>query len=195
MRHDEVRDAIAIIASAAFKNVDKEVIVKESTDTQKAIRADIKARGVWQSQVDALFDISVLDTDAPSHFARTTEAVLTTKAQEKKKKYAPACEARRASFTPLIFSIDGAAHKETTQFLQHTARVLAAKWSCEYPAVMTWIRVRLSLAILRATSWCLRGSRKKWKTVTSENASEHTAPPELIDMNTHNTHTQHTHST
>eukprot|EP00919_Chromeraceae_sp_WS-2016_P006865 GHVR01016076.1.p1 GENE.GHVR01016076.1~~GHVR01016076.1.p1 ORF type:complete len:415 (-),score=40.31 GHVR01016076.1:131-1375(-) len=201
-RHNEVRDAIANIASIAYMNVEKEVVILEATQTHTALVADIKARGVWQSQVDALFDISVVDTDAPSHYARPTEDVLTTKAQEKKKKYVPACEARRASFTPLIFSVDGAADKETTHFLQHTAGMLAAKWSCEYHLVMKWIRIRVSLAVLRATSCCLRGSRKKWRTVgaTLETTLENSAPPELIEVkasytfntSTHNTQRTHT---
>ena len=31
------------------------------------LRLDLGIRGVWQLQVEALFDVRVIDTDAPSH--------------------------------------------------------------------------------------------------------------------------------
>eukprot|EP00919_Chromeraceae_sp_WS-2016_P026503 GHVR01062886.1.p1 GENE.GHVR01062886.1~~GHVR01062886.1.p1 ORF type:complete len:108 (+),score=7.22 GHVR01062886.1:311-634(+) len=88
----------------AFSDVQREVIVKEASDTRDALVADIKARGVWQRQTDTCFDVSVIDTNAPSHCNRTPEAVLASRALQKKKKYVAACEDRRASFTPLILS-------------------------------------------------------------------------------------------
>ena len=50
---------------------------------------------------DAVFDVRVVDTDAPSYRSRSPDSVLHSAEVEKKKKYTSACVVRRASFTPL----------------------------------------------------------------------------------------------
>ena len=45
--------------------------------------------------------------DAPSYLSRSVEDVLAT-AEEKKRKYVTAAEARRASFSPFVVTVDGA---------------------------------------------------------------------------------------
>ena len=47
-----------------------------------------------------VFDIRVIDTDAPSYLSRTLDAVLLSAEREKKLKYNEACELKHASFTP-----------------------------------------------------------------------------------------------
>ena len=56
--------------------------------------ADFSARGVWQPQATALFDVRVIDTDAPSYINKTPVNVLKIAEREKKQKYGRACEAR-----------------------------------------------------------------------------------------------------
>jgi len=63
--------------------------------------ADVRVCGVWQSQVDALFDVRVVDTYASSYQSRSPQAVLCIAEAEKRKKYGSACLARHASFAPL----------------------------------------------------------------------------------------------
>ena len=46
--------------------------------------ADLGIRGFWQPQTEALFDIRVVDTDAPSYVKHTVEAVLQIAEQENK---------------------------------------------------------------------------------------------------------------
>ena len=60
--------------------------------------ADLSIRGVWQSQTVALFDIRVIDTDAPSYLHRDVASVLLSAEEEKKRKYNDAAEAWCASF-------------------------------------------------------------------------------------------------
>ena len=45
--------------------------------------ADVRVRGVWQSQVDALFDVRVVDKDAPSCQSCSPQAVLCIAEAEK----------------------------------------------------------------------------------------------------------------
>ena len=56
------------LASILWKDVKTEPVVKE-LDVENgtpALIADISARGVWDRQSAASFDIRVTDTDAPS---------------------------------------------------------------------------------------------------------------------------------
>ena len=68
--------------------------------------ADFSARGVGQPQATALFDVQVVDTDAPSYINRSPVNVLRA-AEREMLKYGHACEDLLASFTPLCISIDG----------------------------------------------------------------------------------------
>ena len=109
-QHNEVGDAIGDLASLAWAQVTKEPIVCESSSTDPSsvtLIADLRIRGVWQPQVDVLFDVRVTDVDAPSYRNRSPQAELCSAEAEKKRKYMEACLARHASFTPLCFSIDG----------------------------------------------------------------------------------------
>ena len=69
-------------------------------------------RGLWQSQTVALFDIRVIDTDAPSYLHRDVASVLFSAKEGKKRKYKEAAEAWRASFTPLVVFVDGVLERE-----------------------------------------------------------------------------------
>ena len=107
-RHNKVRDAFGDLASLVWSQVHREPIVKESFGIDEGtLVADLCVRGVWQPQCDALFDIRVVDTDAPSYNRQSPRSVLCSAESEKKKKYLQACHDCRADFTPLCVSIDG----------------------------------------------------------------------------------------
>ena len=64
--------------------------------------------------MEALFDIRVIDTDAPSHRTRSPEAILETGAKEKKRVYEQAVVERRGNVTPVVLSVDGLLHRGRT---------------------------------------------------------------------------------
>ena len=76
-RHNEVRDCLGDMAAQVWSQVVREPIVKEAESKADGpgLRADLGIRGVWTPQVEALFDIKVIDTDAPSHLHRTPESI------------------------------------------------------------------------------------------------------------------------
>ena len=67
---------------------------------------------IMQPQVEALFDVRVVDTDAPSHCHQASNTILESSLQEKKRMYNKAVEDRRGTFTPFVLSVDGLLHKE-----------------------------------------------------------------------------------
>ena len=121
-RHNEVRDVIGNLASLVYKEVVKESIVQEANDAEgvPSLIADPSIRGVWQPRTVALFDVRVTDIDAPSHSQRVVTAILSSAEEEKKKKYSEAAALRRASFTPLVVSVDGVLHGSRSKFFCQT---------------------------------------------------------------------------
>ena len=167
-RHNEVRDTIGDLSSLVWKQVQKEPIVRESTiddSTSETLIADLRVCGVWEPRVDAIFDVGVVDTDAPSYCSRSPQAVLRSAEVERKGKYSLACQARHASFTPLCFSVDGLLGGEANFFLKCLADHLAARWEKSCSVVMGWVKARLSFALLCATMLCVRGSRERWRSL------------------------------
>ena len=92
-----------------------------------ALIADLGIRGIWQPQTEALFDIRVVDTDAPSYVKRTVEAVLQT-AEQEKKKYLEAVQTRRATFSPFVVSVDRVLGREANVLIKHLAEKIAYTW-------------------------------------------------------------------
>ena len=110
-----------------------------------------EVRGVWSPQTEALFDIRIIDTDAPSYKHCTPEAILESAAKEKKRIYPKAVEDRRGQFTPFVVSVDGLLHREANHFMKHIAASLATKWEKSYSETVSFVRTKLSFAILRST--------------------------------------------
>ena len=105
-----------------------EPVVRDASVDGEALIADLGARGVWEPQAMALFDIHVVNTDAKSYLSHSPVAVLTSAEAEKKWKYCDACTECRATFTPLCFSVDGHVGDEAACFLKHLGRSLSVTW-------------------------------------------------------------------
>jgi len=48
---------------------------------------------------------------------------------------------------------------EARAFLKRLAKLLAEEWEKPYPVVMGFINARMSIALVRTTNRCIRGSR------------------------------------
>ena len=165
-RHNEVRDSLGDLMELAWGNCIKEPVVDEAGDGRMpALRADLACRGVWEPQTEALFDVRVMDTDAPSYGSISPETAIKRAEQEKKRKYLPPCERRHASFTPLVTSLDGFLGSEFQTLLRALAERLVERWQRPYSQIINWIRVRVTCSIIRAGSMCLRRGRRRWRSV------------------------------
>ena len=162
-RHNEIRDALGDLACLAYKDVIREPVVRDGDADVPGLIADLGVRGVWQPQVEALFDVRVVDTDAQSFISRSVADVLVSAEEEKKRKYKLAAEAHHASFLPFIISVDGALGKEAALFLNRIADRLSVAWGRSYGNVLGWLKACLGFAVIRATNICLRRSRVTWR--------------------------------
>ena len=61
--------------------------MKLQTSSNPGLRFDLGIRGVWKPQVVALFDVCILDTEAPSHCHRAPNAILESSSKEEKRMY------------------------------------------------------------------------------------------------------------
>jgi hypothetical protein len=85
--------------------------------------------------------------------------VLIAHEKEKKKKYLEACLEQRRHFTPFVVSTDGLLGKEAKTLLKKILALLAKKWEKLYSEVCGDVSAWMSIAVVRATHLCLRGSR------------------------------------
>jgi len=120
--------------------------------------SDLRVHCVWQPEVDVLFDVRDVDTDAPSYHGHSPQAVFSSAETEKKHKYIGACLVHHAGFIPLCFLVYGMFVTEADFFLHCLADHLSAKWERSYSAVIGWGRSGFSFAVLHATMLCVRGS-------------------------------------
>ena len=125
------------------------------------IRGDKGVHGFWKRGRTCIFDIRITDTECQSTRNQDPEKVLAKHELEKKRKYLAACHERRRDFTPLVYSVDGMASRETKEAEKQLARKLAWKWSREYSEMVGYVRRRMALAVVRANSLLLRGSRDR----------------------------------
>ncbi len=85
--------------------------------------------------------------------------VLESAARRKKDKYEEVCLERRQGFTPIIYSVDGMAHKHARAAEKRIAGMLASKWTRQYSQMASFLRTRMCLAIVRSNTLLLRGDR------------------------------------
>ena len=68
-------------------------------------------------------------------------------------------EVEQATFTPLVFTTKGGIAPESQVYHKRLAELLSTKKSEDFSSTMSWIKTRISFAILRTSLLCLRGSR------------------------------------
>jgi hypothetical protein len=176
-RHNEMRDELIHLAGKAFtpSAIRDEPLIRgraaENTKTcpdncasankpvKEDDRGDILIRGFWARGTECIVDVRVTDTDAPSYRTRLPASVLKSQEKEKKRKYLEACLEERRHFTPFVVSTDGMMGREASTFAKRLSAKLAEKWQKPYSQVCGYVNTRLSIATVRATHLCLRGSR------------------------------------
>ena len=81
---------------------------------------------------------------------------------EKERQYAcRIIKVEQATFTPLVFSATGGMAAECKRYHSRPAELVDKKKKKKYATTMSWIRARVSFALLRSTLLCLIGSRAK----------------------------------
>ena len=158
-------DCLGGMAALVWPRVIREPLVWEGDPAadDPGLRLELGIRGVWQLQVEVLFDIRVIDTDTPSYRRHSPVSILDSGAFEKKRVYCSAVEDRKVNFTPFVLLLDGLLQREALHFVKHLSANLASRWEKPFPDVLAFFRSRILFALVRFASMCLRGSRIKWR--------------------------------
>ena len=102
-----------------------------------------------------------MDMDTRSYRKKEFAKVLEQHEKEKKDKYLQNCLEMRKDFTPMVYSVDGIAGREARNAEKRLATHLAGKWNREYSQMVYYVRVRMAIAVVRANSLLIRGSRDR----------------------------------
>ena len=141
--HNKIRDLEAEILQAVCTDVEMEPVLQEVT-------GKVLPRG---------------HPNADSYKNLTPEQIYKLHQNNKKCLYSSrVLEVERGTFTPLAFTTTGGMSDECQRFHSRLAELLAVKKQDNYASTITWIRTRVSFAILRSALVCLRGSRSKRRT-------------------------------
>ncbi|XP_048582338.1 uncharacterized protein LOC5520811 isoform X1 [Nematostella vectensis] len=166
-RHNELRDLEAELLSLVCKDVQTEPVLQDITgeelnrgaNTARDARLDIVARGFWERQRQAFFDVRVCHANAESYRDMNIDQIFRQHETEKRQYATRVLEVEQASFTPLVFGSTGGMASECQQFHSRLAELIAEKKGELYSTTVSWIRAKVSFAILRSALLCLRGSR------------------------------------
>ncbi|CAH3113594.1 unnamed protein product, partial [Porites lobata] len=184
--HNEIRDLEAEMLRMVCTDVEKEPVLQEITGEElnrganKApdARLDVHARGFWDRQQSAFFDVRVCHPNADSYRELSPKQIFQLHENEKKRQYSRrVLEVEQGTFTPLVFTSTGGMADECKRFHSRLAELLALKKGDDYATTISWIRAKVSFAILRSALLCLRGTRSKRRAanisdidITSESA-------------------------
>ena len=169
-RHNEIRDLEAEMLRMVCTDVEIEPVLQEITGKElnrganKApdARLDVHARGFWDRQQSAFFDVRVCHPNADSYRELSPKQIFQLHENEKKRQYSRrVLEVEQGTFTPLVFTSTGGMADECKRFHSRLAEVLALKKGDDYATTISWIRAKVSFAILRSALLCLRGTRRK----------------------------------
>jgi hypothetical protein len=171
MRHDELRNLMASEMKQVLHDVEieprlaplsGEILQPRTAISSNEARSDIRARGFWQRQRNAFFDIRIFYPHASSYLSRNLPKLYASMEQSKKREYQDRIlQVEQGSFTPLIFSSLGGMGVEASAAIKELAVMLSNQRNEPYSHTICLLRCRISFALMRASSTCLRGSRPR----------------------------------
>ena len=147
-----------VVKEPSLQPLSGEVILPRTANKQDDARLDIRAKGFWNRQQDAFFDVRVFHPDAPSYRNTSVPSLYRQHEMAKKREYRVR-EIEYAAFTPLVFSTFGGMGKETAIAYKHLAGLLAEKRNTQYSITLVWMRCTVSFALIRSAVTAIRGSR------------------------------------
>ena len=120
-------------------------------NTAPDARLDIHARGFWSRQGSTFFDVRVCHPNAESYKDLTPQQIYRQHENEKKSIYASrVMEVEQATFTPLVFTTTGGMAPECQVYHKRLGNSCQPRKAIEdYSTTLSWIRTRISFAILR----------------------------------------------
>ena len=165
-RHNEIRDLQAELLDMVCHDVQVEPALQPITGEELASRTNqapearlnVYCRGFWERQRAAFFDTRVCHPNADSYRDLSPKQIYRIHENEKKRKY-NSREREQGTFTTLVFTTTGEIADECLRYHSRLAEKLSAKTQEIHATTISWVRAKVSFAILRSALLCLRRSR------------------------------------
>ena len=177
VRHNEIRDTFANLMSEVCRDVavepllqppDGETFDRNSTATDDA-RLDIKANGLWGSVFERTsFDVIIFNPLAKSCPKTIRDSY---KYHEELKYEQRIRDVENSTFNPLVFSSTGGAGPSVSKVMKRLAQKITEKREEKYSDLMSFIRTKISFALVKSSILCIRGCRALKSTNTIETRS------------------------
>jgi hypothetical protein len=131
--------------------------LNKRTTTDPGARTDIAARGFFEAQMWAHFDVTIIDTACKSALKKglKPETVLANAQRLKRDMYEERVKRLGGSFTPFAASVYGTLAPESEHVIQTIMSKMPKKEGGRGPSEAC-ARLRIQLAIVKATSMCIR---------------------------------------
>ena len=145
-RHNELRDLEVEMLRMVYNGVQTEPILQDITEkelsrganTAPDARLDIVARGFWERQMSAFFDVRIFHPNADSYRDMDLNQIYRQHETEKKCQYASRIlEVEQARFTPLVFSATDGMAVECKRYHSRLAELLGTKKGESYATTMS----------------------------------------------------------
>ena len=134
----------------------------KGTITVDGARLDIVATGLYGKNEKTFMDVRITHANAPSNLSIPVDKLLLKNEAEKKTKYASrVINTERATFIPLVFTTAATTAPECNKFHKRVAELIANKRKEQYGKVLSYIRTRISFAMLKSILVSIHGVRDK----------------------------------
>ena len=134
----------------------------KGTITADGARLDIVAIGLYGKNERTFMDVRITHPNAPSNLPVPVDKLLLRNEAEKKSKYASrVVNTERASFIPLVFTTSATTAPECDKFHKRIAELISIKRKEQYSKVLSYIRTRISFAMLKSILVSIHGVRDK----------------------------------
>ena len=101
------------------------------------------------------FNVRVCHPNADSYRELSPKQIFQLHENEKRQYSRWLLEVEQGTFTPLVFTSTGGMANECKRFHSRLAELLALKKGDDYATTISWIRAKVSFAILRSALLCL----------------------------------------
>ena len=135
-RHNELRDLEAEILRTVCSDVEAEPVLQDINGEQQSRRAnkaqdarlDIHARGFWEPQRSAFFDVRVCHPNAESYNDLEPQQIYQMYENEKKRQYSRrVLDIEHGTFTPLILTRTGGMGQKCLRYHSRLAELIVLK--------------------------------------------------------------------
>eukprot|EP00794_Sanderia_malayensis_P019778 gene19778-biopygen16424 len=151
LRHNEVRNITADLLNEVCRDVKVEPLLNElngdelqerATNRSREARLDVSAASFLVAGQKAFFDIRVFDLNARRYSSLELAKCCLTNEAEKKRHYKErVLQVENGTFTPLVFSTNGAMGRECQIFYKRLSEMIPEKKRMELSIVTAAIRI------------------------------------------------------